>query len=604
MSRWMPALLLIAALVACSDSEPADNGGGEDNNDVLINNDTNNDTSSNNDTGNNDTNNDTPMPVCGDGQCEDPETEASCPQDCAEPQCEADEVRCADTRTLERCNDPFAGFEAEACPEAQFCVEGVCQDAECELGTIQCLGRDTSQACVDVEGIPTIEVQPCDDGFVCTEGGCQEQVCDPDAPPTCLDSDTALFCDPPGIATREQDCFQGQICLNAGCQTQLCNPGVTVCRGEVIERCNDLGTAYEEVETCNPQDGTSCIEGECVDACTAAERLRSYQGCAYTALDLPNSSTRLQNGFGIAVANTSETQTATATVEIEGEIVDTLVIPPRGVGNYVDVVRDQRIQGTGIFNAAFRILSDIPVVVYQFNVQRTVASASTDASLLFPDHALFNQYLVMTYSGDNVGSGSEPYVAIAAIEDETNVTFTPTSATKASIAGSLLAIPQLPAGQEHTVTLNAGQVLSYVARTGPNDLTGSPVLADRPVAAFGGNFATQVPTGRVYRDHLEQQIFPRQALGHPQRRRVRRSRHHPTRRGRQLCPRHDRTVLCWLRRRRNTPGRRPDLHPPGPPGAVPRQLRHLLPRHLHQRLRQRHRPRRRRGQPRRQPPGP
>ncbi len=65
-----------------------------------------------------------------------------------------------------------------------------------------------------------------------------------------------------------------------------------------------------------------------------------------------------------------------------------------------------------------------------------------------------------------------------------------------------------------TVTLESPyEVLVLVAGSGPTDLTGTLVEADAPIGVFGGNFATQVPTGRVYRDHIEQQIFPRQALG-------------------------------------------------------------------------------------------
>jgi hypothetical protein len=56
-------------------------------------------------------------------------------------------------------------------------------------------------------------------------------------------------------------------------------------------------------------------------------------------------------------------------------------------------------------------------------------------------------------------------------------------------------------------------VLLLRAQSSSDDLTGTRIFASGPIGVFGGNVSTQVPTGRRYRDHLEQQIFPRQALG-------------------------------------------------------------------------------------------
>lgn len=494
-------LLLTAGLAACSDSEGTP-GGGSANNAADVGGEENN---APQDTG------------AGDEDTSEDQEEDVAPvedEPTPMPQCEEGEARCADLNTLERCEDPLAGFVAEPCPEGQLCQGGACQDPACEVGARQCLGLESVQQCEDVEGIPTLTVTDCGDGEVCFESQCLPQVCDPDAPPTCQDENTALFCDPPGVAERPQACFQGQICLNNGCQTQLCNPGTTICRGETIERCNEQGTAYDELETCDPiNDGTTCIEGQCVDPCTAAELQNSYLGCRYTALDLPNSSTRLNNGYGIVVTNPSPTQTATATITVNGQLQETLTIAPRSAANYVDTVRSFRLINTGVTNNAFRVVSDIPVAVYQFNVQRTIQSASTDASLLFPDHALFNQYLAMTYSGDNIGSGSEAYISIVAIEPETEVTITPTTTTQASTNESLVSVPVINAGSTQTISLDQFQVLNLIARPGTTDLTGTQIIANQPIAVFGGNKATQVPTGRRFRDHIEQQIFPRQALG-------------------------------------------------------------------------------------------
>jgi len=45
------------------------------------------------------------------------------------------------------------------------------------------------------------------------------------------------------------------------------------------------------------------------------------------------------------------------------------------------------------------------------------------------------------------------------------------------------------------------------------DLTGSQVVADRPVQVIGGHFTTQVPHGITAADHLEESMFPVETLG-------------------------------------------------------------------------------------------
>ena len=429
--------------------------------------------------------------------------------------CEANARRCADARTLEVCEDPQVGFEARPCVGDQVCEEGACGDPICVVGDADCLNPSTIQRCEAVDGLPSLTNEVCPEGEVCDEARCQPQICDPEALPTCLDLSTARFCDPPGVALREMPCFEGQVCLDNGCQTQLCVPGSTICRGDAVEICNELGTAYEVQEVCEPDEvGTRCADGQCVNACTAASLERSYLGCAYTGLDLPNSSAQLSNGYGISVANTSDTLTAQVTISTEGNLVETLSIEPLSVGTYVDTTRDFKLRGTGVFPLAFRVESTVPVVVYQFNSYETIRAASTDGSLLIPDHALFDQYFAMTYSGDRLGAGSEPFIAITTATGGAAVTVTPTANVTASINGSLQVIPALQAGSSTTIALDDPfEVLVLKADTGLTDLTGTLIEADAPIGVYSGNFATQVPTGRLFRDHLEQQIFPRQALG-------------------------------------------------------------------------------------------
>jgi hypothetical protein len=220
----------------------------------------------------------------------------------------------------------------------------------------------------------------------------------------------------------------------------------------------------------------------------------------------------MSNGFGIAVANTNETLTAVVLIEAGEQLMATLTIPPGEVRPWVDTLRPHNLQASGVFPDGFKVTSTVPVVAYQFNLYETIRSASTDASLLLPDHTLFNQYYGMTYSGDG-GAGSEPYLAIYAVEPDTDVTVTPTSDVRASGNRSQVDFPLIRAGQPLTVTLQPSEVFVLIGSGGDSDLTGSLVQATAPIGVFGGNKSTQVPRGQRYRDHLEQQTFPRQALG-------------------------------------------------------------------------------------------
>jgi hypothetical protein len=64
-----------------------------------------------------------------------------------------------------------------------------------------------------------------------------------------------------------------------------------------------------------------------------------------------------------------------------------------------------------------------------------------------------------------------------------------------------------------TATLQPFDVMLVMASGANTNLTGSQISATAPIGVFGGNRCTNVPYGVSYCDHIEQQIFPRQAIG-------------------------------------------------------------------------------------------
>jgi hypothetical protein len=365
-----------------------------------------------------------------------------------------------------------------------------------------------------------------EEGQVCVEAACVEQICDPDAPAECVDSGTLLICVPPGIAQINMPCEEGEICLDGSCDERGCTPGETMCDDRDVVTCDETGSAWEFTETCGPDDrGTTCVDGQCRDLCAAMRRTRAYLGCEYTAVDLPNSYNDLE--FAISIANPQDELTATVIIKTMAGTLANLEVAPRSVGSFIDTERLFRMHGTEVVANAYRVTSSVPVALYQFNSLETEGAASTDASLLFPDHALGDQYLALTYSGDGRSAATEPFVAVYAPVEGTEVWIQngPNATIAASTTRSTFPIPEVapggyipfdpddPPDVASPLVLGPYDVLLLRADSALDDLTGTSISASNPIGVFSGNNAAQVPRGRQYQDHLEQQLFPRQALG-------------------------------------------------------------------------------------------
>ncbi len=344
---------------------------------------------------------------------------------------------------------------------------------------------------------------------------------------------------------------------DAGADVSVCSPGTSVCVGEEVHPCTPDGqVGLEVIETCDPGLGMTCAEGKCQSACELALVNPSNLGCEFFAADLDQ-----QDAFndpasapwGVVLSNAGK-GAAVVTIEINeappgqplqlSEVkkvtvqpgtAESVVLPTREL-DCGTKPNDYYSPGTCLSSRAVRITSSLPIAVYQYNVFAN--SYSNDASLLLPTHALGSKYRVLGWGAGHPilieGPGipyilDRSYVTVVGVHPDTQVVVTPSW----RIAGN----PPIQAtepGGEISVKLGPFDVLNLETANGTlqdavetmADLSGTLVQSTKPVAVFAGvesagvPGAFKVPTFPGWQqedscclDHLEEQLFPVEAIG-------------------------------------------------------------------------------------------
>lgn len=173
--------------------------------------------------------------------------------------------------------------------------------------------------------------------------------------------------------------------------------------------------------------------------------------------------------------------------------ITTVVIP-----NYMKA-QGEYTRSSGLEDLGIHVTADEEVTVYGINR----VSVTSDAFTALPTDALGTDYLVMAYvSGTTAYYGDSTEYAVVATQDNTQVTITSSALAQAS--------PPNP-GDTYTLTMQRGQVYQFVGEYTwalGNDVTGTWVHSDKPVAIFGGHSCAFVPSTSLYCDHLAEQIPP------------------------------------------------------------------------------------------------
>ncbi len=173
----------------------------------------------------------------------------------------------------------------------------------------------------------------------------------------------------------------------------------------------------------------------------------------------------------------------------------------------VEAMGSETVQNKGI-----HLISEKPVNVYALNWDQN----SADVAVIYPVESLGHEYFAMCYTPDIDlgrpldGNGRNSEFLIVATQDSTKIKIKPSKVTDKLI----------PQDSVFSVTLNKGEVYQVQSEnavgsknSGQGDLTGSYVIADKPVAFYSGSLSTRIPFGQCCWDHLYEQIPPVQTWG-------------------------------------------------------------------------------------------
>ncbi len=352
--------------------------------------------------------------------------------------------------------------------------------------------------------------------------GCTEEDPPPDpaldgGPPPALCSagekrclnDTYKECAADGMSWKETDCAAAsQRCLVfsgvPSCTDKVCVPGAPGCAADGIttRTCAADGSKWVTGKKCAVAAGELCFTGKCEKACARAAKNQQSEGCVFYPVNLQNESA---DTVGVVVSNPNQVDTtvklysATALMKsqkVKAGALATFLIKP-GV---------QMLKGTGKKKAAFKLVAPLPIAAYQFSPLNKAEQRSNDASMLIPRTSLGKRYYLI--GAPVTRTGSSCYVTVVGTAAKTTVTVTPAMNTEAGGG-----IPLVKSGKPYKVVLGDQEILQLSTGAVDADLTGTLVSADKPVAVFSGHTCANLPKGKTYCDHVQEQMFPMETWG-------------------------------------------------------------------------------------------
>jgi len=377
---------------------------------------------------------------------------------------------------------------------------------------------------------------------------------------TVCEGNVAKECDGQGGFARTTTC-QAECKDGLGCV--LCVPNAATCTSttNLATVCDATGTVESTFACDGP--GMLCDADGCHGACSPVSLGMGYQGCEFLPTVTANSVWANRADvtgtggfhFGIVLGNVSAT--SSAQVRITGPNTDQsfMLGPGDARTQPLDWMLDLKgpdwevpyqpggpTQSIKKANGAYRVVSDRPIIVYQFSSLETEitdtrdcpyvtgASAncysySSDGSLLLPVHALSSNYVVAGFHAWHKDNATQPgattgrlnmgdFISITAPQANTEVTI------KLRPGQAILSGPDLPRfnpGESATFTLNERQV-AQLFTPGVSDsdtFSGAEITTkdNKPVQVLSGVGCVNIFDEDSPCGHIEDSVLPLETLG-------------------------------------------------------------------------------------------
>lgn len=153
-------------------------------------------------------------------------------------------------------------------------------------GPDRSFSRDAGRATPDVTG--DAGTQPCEPGRVYCEG-----------------VNVSYRCTSDGIVTARTVCTGAESTCAPGLGCRVCVPDTARCDPAMpdrTQRCRADGSGWDAGPVCSGS-GAYCAAGVCQDRCSASALGRSYLGCDYWPVTLPNSGLDPNFYFAVVLSN-------------------------------------------------------------------------------------------------------------------------------------------------------------------------------------------------------------------------------------------------------------------------------------------------------------
>lgn len=321
-----------------------------------------------------------------------------------------------------------------------------------------------------------------------------------------------------------------------GCPEPACSPDLL----STVD-CNGKATPCGE--------GLGCVKGACVPACEAARTQQSTIGCEFYPAVPSVARPALGSCYAVLLANVWNTPVELELSWGDEKLSTSYVRIPRGSGANIayDLLPDGKLPpgqlaiaflssrkpasdptwggttcpadvGSAVNEAtwvamggrgtAFHVKSTAPLIAYDIYPYGGAASFFPSSSLLLPTSAWGKNYIALDGYGTSprlAGQGFFPYMQVIAAEDDTTVSLLP----KVLLEGGQ-GLPNAPPSAVYTAKLARGELIQFAQR---EELDGTIVESDRPVAVVGGNQCTDIPFGKEACDTIHQQLPPIGLMG-------------------------------------------------------------------------------------------